>query len=559
MTKIIKYIYAILLMTIFHNCSLDRVPLDTISESSFFNKPEEFKLYANNFYHKLPSHNLSSESDGDLIRAAGANSTSNGTATIPIDNGSWDNNYALIRNTTYLLEKAEAYPTKAEVKVFVAEAKFFRAWAYFNLVRTFGGVPIVTTVLDVNSPELTAPRNSREEVYTLILKDLEEAVVDLPLESDIDTKDKGRISKGAGYAFISRVALFEGTWQKFRGADGNAYLDKAISASSAVMNMDYELFDKADLDDNYLFTFNLENVKSNPIGYIKKDQKEFILVRKHDVDIGANGAIAVYLLGPTRKLFDMYLCEDGLPIDKSPIYKGKDMLTSEYENRDPRLVQSMQVPGSQQWEGGELFGRDFDNLNDGGFINKVEFGGRTITGYTSRKFIPQRRTATGFGIDYPVIRLAEVYLIYAEAKFERNGTISDEDLNKTINKLRTRARITNPLTNAFASANGLDIRVEIRRERAVELLFEGFRYNDLRRWYTAHIDLREPMLGVKYKGTEYETHEWTKDLDATFNAEGYIVIEDEGSRYFSKDKNYLFPIPSRQILLNPALEQNPGW
>ena len=546
------------------SCSLDRIPLDTISEESFFKTKADFELAANNFYYTLASFSYG-DANSDIARGSSYNSISNGTNTIPETDKGWDDRYASIRSTSYLIMKVEESEIREEVEVYGAEAKFFRAYTYFELVKKFGGVPLITSFLDVNSPELWGGRASRKDIFTQIFKDLDEAIPYLPLEKDIPEKKKGRLSKAAAQAFKARVSLFEGTWRKFRGEDGNALLDEAIKQSDAVMAMaEYELFDRRDVfseDSYYFYFFNLENDQSNPESLTKQDQKEIVLARKYDSELAAHDDYTNYLqanrLGPTKKMAEMYLCIDGLPINKSPKFEGHSTLISEYENRDLRMKNNMLVPYQQYWGIGGNWGKDWSEPTKGGFICEVSFGIRTSTGYNPRK-LGTERLIGGEGNDYPVIRYAEILLIYAEAVFEKNGSISDSDLDKSINIVRKRAGLPR-LTNAFVTVNGLNMQEEIRRERTVEFTGENFRFDDLRRWYTAHIELNEAVKGVKYKGTEFETHDWTKGLAGPFDAEGFLVLEEKSSRMFDKDKNYLFPIPSKQILINTKLEQNPNW
>src|ERR1044072_1737844 len=129
------------------------------------------------------------------------------------------------------------------------------------------------------------------------------------------------------------------------------------------------------------------------------------------------------------------------------------------------------------------------------------------TGYANQKWGTERRLNDNEeGYDWPVIRLAEVYLNYAEAVYERNGSISDADLDKSLNLVRNRVNKTMPkLSNAFVSAKTLDMRTEIRRERTIELYLEGFRVDDLKRWKTAETEMPMDVLGVKWKGTRWET------------------------------------------------------
>jgi len=566
MKRIVLYT-SFLIVVIFGGCSesLDRIPQDVISEESYFTKAAEFELFANSFYFfltKFPGDDY----NADTYAAKTLNTVSNGTYQVVASDGVWTDTYKLIRGCNYLLSKFDSYngDDLPEASKYMGEAKFFRAYGYFRLLQRFGGVPLILVVLDVNSPELYAPRATREAVVDQILTDLEESIEVLPLESEIPASKKGRITKGAAQAFLARVALFEGTWRKFRGNDGNALLTTAADAAQDVIESgEYELWNKPDLGRrSYEYLFTLDDIQQNPAFYTKKDQKEFILVNKHNYQYRttANPPYG----NPTRKLIDMFLCTDGLPIDKSPLFQGYSTLTSEYENRDLRML--VQVPNKQYFTNNGARGRDWsipdsllgDPATSGGYIwiggmNTFLIGSNT--GYWHQKFITENMMPPG--MDYPVIRYAEVLVTYAEAVFERYGSISDEDLEISINVMRERADMP-PLTNAFITDNDLDMRTEIRRERAVELFGEGERFNDLRRWYTAHIELKEPHLGLVYAGTEWATDPRTDGLTGPFDENGAMIIEPASARKFS-EKNYLFPLPTKEIALNPNLEQNPEW
>jgi hypothetical protein len=263
----------------------------------------------------------------------------------------------------------------------------------------------------------------------------------------------------------------------------------------------------------------------------------------------------------------MYLCSDGLPVSQSPLFQGYETRTSEFQNRDPRMSQTLMIPGTiayawmvykppmEHWP----FYPD-RNYNTGYIIYKF------VTQNPDYQTEPNHRQ---HGYDHHIIRYAEILLIYAEAMYEKNGSLSDDDLNKTINLLRQRAGLQTLLTNGFVTSNGLDLQEEIRRERTVELALEGFRWDDLRRWKTAETELKKPVRGIKIVGTEwtepilvdgdnmnpYNNAEWQNQTDA----EGFIVSEPASARSSFTEKNYLLPIPVKEIQLNPNLQQNPGW
>lgn len=560
---IIPAVFACVLL--FFSCrkSLDLSPLDTLSEAQFFKSGNDFKLFANQFYTSLPTYNTEDNNSDISMQIGSFNNISNSSYAPPAADGDWNNNYSIVWQTSYLIEKVSlaAGDLKSAIGKYEGEARFFRAFAYYKLLKKFGGVPLVDKALTESDADIIyGPRNSREDVMNFMLEDLNKAISLLPEESDIAIGDKGRISKGAALALKARVALFEGTWRKYHNVGGNAsdLLQQAVDACNLIFaSNQYELFDRRDVlgDSSYRFFFILDKKVSNPAGLTKADQRETILPRRYDPDIaGSPGAARP---SPTKKMADMFLCKDGLPIDRSPLFRGYDMALDEYIDRDPRMYNDFIKPFQHFWFYSQpLYYRDWSNPTAGGLDNNVEFGFEfTQTGYTSHKFAQEIQPP--FGTEYPVFRLAEIYLIYAEALYEMNGSISDGDLDLSINKLRHRVGMPS-LTNSFVSDNGLDMQTEIRRERTVELYMEGFRFDDLRRWKTAEVEMSMPLRGIKYTGTQYATDPRWSTLVFTTDAEGYIILEEASKRQF-KQRNYLFPLPLRQTIINTELDQNPDW
>lgn len=576
--RIIKYKTIVaagcLLAVVFSGCkkNLDLEPLTEVSDVSFWKTPNDFKLAANNFYGYLRTFsqgNGDGHSGSDLGADRGA--IARGTNTVVSNDNNYNDAYKWIRTTNYLLNQAANYPSPADIKQYIAEAKFFRAYVYFDkLFTSYGGVILIKDLLTLESPELKAPRNTRDETIDFIISDLEAAIPDLPLESAIGAADKGRISKHAAQAFLGRVCLYEGTWQKFRNGNAaryNAFLDKAISNTDSVITSNqYALFKPAALGDSALkYLFILENQKSNPANITKAANKEYVLAVRYEsnnllktipnqISFGALGADV------SRKMADMYLCSDGLPIDKSPLFQGRSTLTSEFENRENRMRYFMCVPGYRYWQNATNWHINWDWSAADLKNARLPFDpwANDITGYSNQQWAAERQVPNHQeGYDYPVIRLAEVYLNYAEAIYERNATITDADLDKSLNLVRKRVNASMPsLSNAFTGANGLDMREEIRRERAVELQGEGLRMDDLKRWYIAHIELTKPVLGVRYTGTEYATK--YPNLNKPLSSDGDIISDPVSERKFA-EKNYLIPIPTKEMQLNSNLEQNPGW
>lgn len=568
--KKINYKYTALLILLFNICAcekdLDLYPLDKVSEETFFKETNDFKLFANSFYNTFPSPATLWTTDNEseiFVTSGGFSSVSNGSYLPSEYDGNWNNNYDLIRNTSYLLENIEnaSEALQNTLTVYGAEAYFFRAYAYYNLLKAYGGVPLITKVLTLEDEELYSARASRLEVANQIITDLDKAIADLPKQSELSAADNGRITKGAVLALKSRVALFEGTWQKFHnGNDATDFLGKSIDAARQVINnSEYELWDERGLlgEQSYRHLFILDSKQTNIANLTKAANKEYILSNRYDPLLRGNGTI-IYN-EPTRKFADMFLCADGLPIDKSSLFMGRNDVTDEYQNRDVRMSTLFQIVDERYWDRQQApWNRDWSRPDDPstGFLFQAEFGLRTLGGYVLWKF--NQETASPSGPDWPIIRYAEVLLNYAEAVSEKDGTISDEDLDYSINKVRERVGLPK-LTNSFVSGNGLDMREEIRRERTIELAAEGFRYDDIRRWKTAEIEMPKSLRGIKYKGTQWETDPRWAGLDASFDAEGNLISEDASKRQFDPNKHYLKPLPRRELILNPNLEQNPGW
>lgn len=544
---------------------LDLHPLDKISEETFFVTANDFKLYANNFYGQLPE--LSTVSDqADFTIGNGFNSIANGTFIAPENDGTWNNLYDQNRRALIAISKYEALTDEAvkdEAKPYIAEIRFFMAMKYYNAMVVFGGVPIIKEVLTLESDGLYAPRNSREEVMQYVKELLELAIADLPAHNELSQADQGRITKAAAQALLARAALFAGTWNKFHNqGDTSTYLQLAKDMSAAVINTGlYELFDhRTNLgDDSYRFSFILQgSAQTNPANLTLADNKEYILMRRRDQEINPGGSWTAAMFGeshmsPTKKLADMFLCADGLPIDKSSLFQGYASATSEYENRDPRMTQVLIKPFTRYWSNnlGPL-NRNWANPTENGVVFNVEIGTRTRTGYLQKKF---KQEINGNALSFPVFRLAELYLIFAEAAYELEDKISDADLDFSLNKLRERVGMPK-LSNAFVSSNGLNMRTEIRRERNIELFMETNRRNDLRRWKQAELEMIKPVLGITWKGTQYEADEPWSNMAYPLSDNGAIILEQD--RKFEA-KHYLYPIPLRQIMLNSSLEQNPGW
>lgn len=550
---------------------MDLEPLSDLGDNLVWDNAANFQLFANQFYSwphdfdRAVSDEPHSDYRSDLVAGSSMNVYSQGTNAIPVTDANYTKLYKRIYYTNLLLKNAESFDVPADIIVPVAEAKFFRAYSHFELVQLYGDAIILTEPLDLDSEKLYGRRNDRGEVIDQVIKDLKDAVGGLPETSS----EAGRLNKYIAYAMLSRVALYEGTWQKFHtnGKDATSNTSRSTelltiakdAANEVIKGGKYQLFYNEKLgNESYRYMFTLEDgAQCNPANLSKSDNTEYIFVKRH-----RNGdktawnlthgmvANACYV---TRKLANMYLCSDGLPIGKSSKFQQYAGVTDEFQNRDNRMGNNMLYHGQQYWNND---GKWRTTWTDADLTSSLTANVRSGSGYQNRKWGTERQVEDYYeSYDFPVIRYAEVLLNYAEAVYELNGTITDSELDYSLNKVRLRVNPNMPkLSSTLVSANNLSMREEIRRERTVELVLEGFRIDDLKRWATAPDEMPQDMLGVQVTGTWFETN-WT-DHKRSLSSDGCLILYSDRTW---NDKLYLYPLPSDQLQLNPQLEQNPGW
>lgn len=558
------------------SCDIEEIPETTVSDANFWNSAADMRLAANFFYGTLPGLTSGDVTEDnwstDAYPNTSGNSISDGSRSTPATSG--DYNYYNIYQANKVIEKGPEVIAKGadanQVNWYVGEARFFRAFYYFEMLKRFGGVPLITKTMQVDDPDVFLPRASRDEVIKLIYDDLDFAITVLRTADQLTTaKEYGRISKTGAQAFKSRVALFEGTRAKYhKYGDYKQHLNLAKEAANAVISSgDHALFSRPGTgtsgevtNDAYFNLFqeegegraNRENIVVKVYGLNRENSIVSTPVQRY---YEGNSIV------PTQNFVDNYLMADGLPISKSNLYRKPDakMTHAEYfEKKDPRMSFTLLKRGDEFISSGAY---TIPNAT-------LQRSGYGIRKYANKEFW----TLQASYIDKPVIRYAEVLLNYAEAIYELEGGISDADLEKTINALRARlpeiniGTVDNPefvalpkLTNAFVQTNDLNMRDEIRRERKVELSFEGFAYWDLIRWKTAEIELPKALYG-SYLYSEYLTEEgqkWSKDTPVDEN--NYIILQSSSLRKFDPEKDYLWPLPINEIAKNPKIEQNPKW
>ena len=550
-------------------------PEEQLSDSQVWSRADNFMLFADEFYEwtrdfrgSTSATYMNGLSDGphadtrsDLMCEASVNNFSAGNNSIPSTDENYKQLYKRIYYVNLLLQKAADFEPQADIAEPMGEAYFFRAYLYFELVQMFGDCIYTAEPVDVDNEILYGPRTNRVTVIRNCIADLKAAAELLPETPSAD----GRVCSYAAWAYLSRIGLYEGTWQKFHGGDAEAsseFLTEAVNAAQKVMAGPYELFYSDDLGgrDSYRYMFVLEDVQCNPAGLTKSSNSEYIFARRHDETLKPIGLNITHgclnnAYRPTYKLASMYRCQDGLPISISPLFMGENGENTDFDNRDNRMNGTMMMNGQRNWNNDGEWRISWDEEDEAD--DRCMIADRRVnSGFANYKWATERQVADeSEGYDYPIIRYAEVLLNYAEAVFELNGSITDEQLDASLNLVRHRS---NPemtaLSNDLVNTNGLDMREEIRVERTVELFLEGFRIDDLKRWKTAEDEMPGDLLGIKYTGTWYETN-WT-DMPNQTNSDGYIILYNEREW---NERNYLLPLPSDELQLNPELKQNPGW
>lgn len=370
---------------------LNKEPLSQGTEAIVFKTPEHFEQAAYYLYDLYGWDYNAMDRNLDISGLG-----SNGGGTAPESSGSWGGPYGQIRDCNILLEKAEEYAgDKNAISHAVGTAHFYRAWQYFKLLKTYGGVPIADHSLDLTDPTLQAPRNSRYEVANFIINDLKEAVKLLTKEKDIPDADKGKISKEAAQSFLARVALYEGTWEKYVPSigydlDGDGTNSGAGTAKpegypsvtelltlAKTMSKDviteaetgtFKLWNECD-SLSYYYLFNIDDAEGNIPNFKGKGKatnKEFIIYRKYDFNIAkpnkniSHTVIVGLATSISQQFGESFLCRNGLPIricytgnmanaQNNPQFEGYKTFVGEYRNRDYRFISCTYIPDRTFW------------------------------------------------------------------------------------------------------------------------------------------------------------------------------------------------------------------
>lgn len=538
---------------------LERFPQDELTDDTYWTGEDNVRTFAWGFYPAYFTGYGSGYAWGGYFSGQslnddfGPSSPPQFTKNIPASAGGWS--FAWVRKANIFLDRIQQVNMSEEaVAHWSGIARFFRALEYYDLVRSFGDVPWYGHEMDENSTELYKPRDPRALVMDSVLADFQFAAANV---RESDGTAGLSVNKYVVLAFMSRAMLYEGTWQKYHEgntAKASEYLEAAKWAAEQVMNSG-----KYQVVPSYRGIFNSLSLADN---------KEVILYREYE-----SGAITHALnsyvnyeaqTGINKDAIDAYLMEDGLPIGLSTEYQGDKTFTDVMTDRDGRMYETV-VPQLR--------------LNG-------EISNYSTTGYSIHKFLNEviRDFPEGSSnlnpTDAPVIRFGEVLMNYAEAAVEL-GNLTQADLDKSINLLRDRVGMPHlEVIGGQPGVNGVayddparDPSVpamiwEVRRERRIELMMEGFRLDDLKRWkkleYTDTQANPDINRGAWIVAADHP--EATDDVKIENDAPaGYVIPawKPETQRIFNDDRVYLDPLPLDQIKLyadhGAVLEQNPGW
>jgi len=595
-------IYVIILLVAMTACNdLNKYPQDAVSSETFFLDEAQLEQYSNQFYTILPSASSMYEEVSDEIACTMLAAEARGTRVIPSDASSSSWNWTMLRHINYLLDHVNQCKDKTAAREYAALARFFRAYFYYDKVRRFGDVPWIDHPIGSASEELYKPRDSRTVVMKNVVADLDSAIAYM-------TADKSNVFRANRYAAMalkSRVCLFEGTFCKYHTeiplpADVNRdtywrymLMEAAKAAKQLIDEGGYSIYSQGTQPYRDLFTtVNVQNCS------------EYIMARGYNASLGLKHNATGYTTSPTtgkpgftKRFVNQYLCIDGSRFTDKDDYQTIGM-GEEMDGRDPRMEQTMFRPSHYIRVGS----------------NKQETYSVTVsaTGYQLIKYVMGESTSTynNSDCDMPLFRLAEVYLNYAEALAELESKDYAE-MDRAINAVRDRVKMHHIacdtvdghpckfMESLYPNVSQINkaIILEVRRERDIELVEEGFRYWDLMRWKEGKA-FEQPYLGIAFKGVSKSEDDqsgfvdidndgyddicaWVKEIPFAFGVDFYEVNRDiilsngtkggcilsngtpdnlNNGRVWREDRDYLYPIPIRErVLSNGAISQNPGW
>ncbi|SHF72723.1 Starch-binding associating with outer membrane [Salegentibacter echinorum] len=546
---------------------LDTPPDDVLVDETYWTSESNVKTFAYGFYTAYFSGYGSGYTWGKYFSGQSLNddfSPTNPprfTLQVPTSGGGWT--FAWVRKANIFIDRVQGVDMEEEaINHWTGIGRFFRGLEYHDLVKDFGDVPYYDGELSEEDNELLyKKRDDRSFVMDRVLEDFRFAAENVRQSVEHNGQE---VNRDVVLGYMSRIFLYEGTWQKYHENDNEKaaeYLEAAKwAANELIESGNYSLGD-------YRKVFNSLDLSGNPEVMLYREYEEGMIT--HALNSYNNNEPQT---GVSKDAMEAYLTEDGLPIGVSSLYKGDKSIDNVMANRDPRMYETY--------------------VSDELRINGVASNYST-TGYATHKFLNEDIKDQPIGnsnqnpTDAPIIRFGEVLINYAEAAYELStvggASFTQADLDKSINTLRDRPGVNLPhlqVSGDMPAVNGQtyddpqrdpdvpSILWEIRRERRVELMFEGFRLDDLKRWkkleYTDMVEYPEINRGAWIEKSDYPDAN-LESLKLTQGDKGYIIpaSADEALRTFDDPRVYLDPIPLDQITLykdqGVDLEQNPGW
>ncbi len=578
---------------------LERTPETAIGEDAFFNTEEDLSLYIYNLYN-FPSHTIYIQDQATDNAATTGNTelktmmTGNPSAATITAGWDWEDDWQQLRTVNYFLENFQkAALSEALMNHYEGLGRFFRARFYANKVQRYSDVPWYDEVIASDDEKLLMKaRNPRTFVVDKLMEDFRFAA-----EHVQPSSPAGAINASVVKAYLARFALYEGTFRQYHPElnlqnTAEDFIRTAGEVAKDLMdNGGYSLFTTGNAAEDYLSLFNSPDLAGNP---------EIILARYYENDLLNSGwweyMFGNYETSPAKDLLQAYLMADGSYYSNQPGYETYSFV-QEFANRDPRLSQTYAYPGF------ELVFTDTYAQGKGKYVQQLA---KNFTGYHQIKgLVNSTDQSVQSSLDIPVIRYAEILLTYAEAKAEL-GALTQADLDMSVNLLRDRVGMPNLSMNppvdpvqaarypAIATPQKAEL-LEIRRERRVELAMEGYRQDDLMRWYAGDLLEKEPE-GIYFSGLG--PHDLTGDgiadimlIEAAASVPENKEVNELGETLiyyragsigedasvflengnagtiqttaeigtFVAPKFYYRPIPQSDVVLNPNLTQIFGW
>jgi hypothetical protein len=609
MKNIIRYsMIAVSFLLVASSCEdfLKKNPTNKFNAEDFFHNEAEMELYANGMLQSyLPSFSGISLGDDSFTDICATKSGSDfyhpnlwsSQRATGWSSGDW----TFVRRANYMVEninKGEELVDEAVYRHYMGVARFWRAYAMFTKVRTFGDVPWIDHVLKEDDPLLYAKRDDREYVMHNILADINYACENCSEDARFISDDRVRINRWVALAMKSKICLFEASFRRYhthnpstgnpwnnRYESAEDFYEECADACEQIMESGLFSIHGGDAKTAYSELFLSENVPTDEVIWARQANEALAVM--HNMTVYYTSPTTGQRYSPTKDFVDMFLKLDG-----TPITDDRMSLTEEFINRDYRLAQNVVAPG-HTW-----------NRTSGAVELKGPAFNTVLTGYAFCKWVVENEinySETRCNNSMPIFRLGGILLDYAEAMAEL-GEMNEGIWNKTVGRLRERAGVVSiypggagyvkdemlaEYYNSVSPVQISDMLLEIRRERAVELSFEwANRKWDLFRWGCGKLIAKrwnnkgwrgiwltetEAKNGVDFNGTIY-----TVSTSAKASVRNYFISNSgadgtwslsEGTHGYViynyalqwKDKMYVNPIPSTALDINPELGQNNGW